>query len=67
MKYGNMAKRYQFERGAQSKPEPEDASWLTDGEKKKFAAGQFEKFTNALEDLRSKMRQKLIDKGIIDG
>lgn len=67
MKYGNMAKRFQFERGAQSAPVPEDADWLTDGDKKKFAAGQFEKFSRALEELRMKMKQKLIDRGVIDG
>ena len=67
MKYGNFAKHFQFEKGVQGVPCEEDASWLTGGERDRFAKGQFEKFKAKLEDLRSKMKQKLINQGVIDG
>lgn len=64
MKYGNLAKKYLFERGGLTPPVPEDAAWLTDGEKKKFAAGQFEKFMARFLDLHDKTKAKLVKAGV---
>ena len=67
MKYGNFAKHFQFEKGDQGVPCEEDAKWLTGGERERFAKGQFEKFKDKLEQLRTSQKQKLIDRGVIDG
>jgi hypothetical protein len=65
MKYGNMAKIFQFTKGADGTPEREDAKWLTEGEKAKFADGQFQKFLDALAAHRESTRNKLVKKGVI--
>lgn len=63
MKYRALAQVYLFKKGADATPTPEDAKWLTDGEKDKFATKQFDKFTTALNEVADKARQRLIDRG----
>jgi len=63
MKYRVLAKAFLFIKGSQNDILPEDAKWLTAGEKKKFTDKQLDKLNTIFADLVDKAQDKLDQQG----